>query len=117
MPDQRNMLDQTKMTAPIPAVGAAGEQSHNNKTNDIIPKDRNCLLYTSAFARRRRLRGDGIQMMIHAHSLRLFTKSRLIRLYHGAARLKSSQTVRLPSANLPKSAKCANFFPASLDFI
>lgn len=25
MPDQRNMLDQTKMTAPIPAVGAAGE--------------------------------------------------------------------------------------------
>ena len=41
MPDQRNMLDQTKMTAPIPAVGAAGEQSNNNKTNDIIPKDRN----------------------------------------------------------------------------
>lgn len=40
MPDQRNMLDQTKMTAPIPAVGAAGEQSENNKTNDIIPKDR-----------------------------------------------------------------------------
>ena len=40
MPDQRNMLDQTKMTAPIPAVGAAGEQSNNNKTNDIIPKDR-----------------------------------------------------------------------------
>ena len=40
MPDQRNMLDQTKMTAPIPAVGAAGEQSQNNKTNDIIPKDR-----------------------------------------------------------------------------
>ena len=40
MPDQRNMLDQTKMTAPIPAVGAAGEQSQNLKTNDIIPKDR-----------------------------------------------------------------------------
>ena len=40
MPDQGNMLDQTKMTAPIPAVGAAGEQSNNNKTNDIIPKDR-----------------------------------------------------------------------------
>ena len=40
MPDQRNMLDQTKKTAPIPAVGAAGEQSENNKTNDIIPKDR-----------------------------------------------------------------------------
>ena len=40
MPDQRNMLDQTKMTAPIPAVGAAGEQSNNSKTNDIIPKDR-----------------------------------------------------------------------------
>ena len=40
MPDQRNMLGQTKMTAPIPAVGAAGEQSNNNKTNDIIPKDR-----------------------------------------------------------------------------
>ena len=40
MPDQRNMLDQTKMTAPIPAVGAAGEQSENKKSNDIIPKDR-----------------------------------------------------------------------------
>ena len=40
MPDQRNMLGQTKMTAPIPAVGAAGEQSQNLKTNDIIPKDR-----------------------------------------------------------------------------
>lgn len=40
MPDQRNMLDQTKMTAPIPAVGAAGEQSQNKKSNDIIPKDR-----------------------------------------------------------------------------
>ena len=40
MSDQRLMLDQTKMTAPIPAVGAAGEQSNNNKTNDIIPKDR-----------------------------------------------------------------------------
>ena len=32
MPDQRNMLGQTKMTAPCPAVGAAGEQSNNNKT-------------------------------------------------------------------------------------
>lgn len=40
MPDQRNMLGQTKMTAPIPAVGAAGEQSQNLKTNDIISKDR-----------------------------------------------------------------------------
>ena len=40
MLDQRNMLDQTKMTAPIPAVGAAGEQSENKKSNDIIPKDR-----------------------------------------------------------------------------
>ena len=40
MPDQRNMLDQTKMTAPIPAVGAAGEQSQSKKSNDIIPKDR-----------------------------------------------------------------------------
>ena len=40
MPDQRNMLGQTKMTAPIPAVGAAGEQSENKKSNDIIPKGR-----------------------------------------------------------------------------
>lgn len=71
----------------------------------------------AAFARRRRLRGDGIQMMIHAQSLRLFTKSRLTRLYHGTARLKSAQTVRLPSANLPKSTECMNFFLTSLDFI
>ena len=41
MPDQRNMLDQTKMTAPIPAVGAAGEQSENKKSNDIIRDEQN----------------------------------------------------------------------------
>ena len=29
-----------KATAPVPAVGAAGEQSQNKKSNDIIPKDR-----------------------------------------------------------------------------
>ena len=71
----------------------------------------------AAFARRRRLRGDGIQMMIHAQSLRLFTKSSVTRLYHGTARLKSAQTVRLPSANLPKSTECMNFFLTSLDFV
>ena len=33
------MAEKQKMTTPVPAVGAAGEQSNGLKSNDIIPKE------------------------------------------------------------------------------
>ena len=33
------MAEKEKMTTPVPAVGAAGEQSKDNKSENIIPKE------------------------------------------------------------------------------